>query len=585
LAEEVRLAGQIDVVLVQKAQKGQDAAFAELFDLLHRPVLNYVYHMLGNRQAAEDITQDAFIRAHARIGQLGPPWDFKSWIFRIASNLAIDHLRRERRFVAFEEPIMIGEPPTTRRPSERGVQQEETRRAVWQTLESMPTMYRQALVLREFNGLSYQELSQALECSYENARQMVHRARLRFREHHGMRMALASGIERCRELGDLLSAYRDSELDTNQRQAVKEHIDSCPYCRETEKDLKKVGVLIGGLAPIWPSPGWAAHALEQMGMVDVPTPAGGAGHELAAGGGKAVDGGVKGLLTGGGWTGNVGIMAFILAGGAGLVLLAAWLIVGALLGPSTSAPVPAVSSPAATPSPTVLATQAPSGDEAVLPTETPSVTPTPTPTATVTPTSTATPTPTPTLGPPMVMALKNSNCRFGPGSVYDVIGFLLDGQTAPIEGRNAEWTWWWIMRQDGPGHCWVWDPLVEVSGDTSGVPVIPAPPTPTPEDTTPPTVTIEHSPTGTMLPDEYDVVTFRASAEDAGGVSRIEIWLQAPGASQFSRAKACTDTTICLFNGGPYTPGTLMYFAKAWDMVGNMAESSQKLATVYGGVK
>jgi uncharacterized protein YraI len=484
-------------------------------------------------------------------------------------------LRRERRFVELEEPIMMGEPSTTRRPPERGVQREETRRAVWQTLDGMPTLYRQALVLREFNGLSYQELSQALECSYENARQLVHRARLRFRERHGMRMVLADGVERCRELGDLLSAYYDGELDTDQRRAIKEHIASCPYCRETEKDLKKVGVLIGGLAPIWPSPGWAAHVLEQMGIVDVPAPAGGAGHALATGGG----GGVKGLLVGGGGTGSVGFMAFMLAGGTGLVLLAAWLRVSSLLGPPTSAPVPAASPPVPTPSPTVMATQAPTDDEAALPTNTTTATPTPVPTATITPTSTA------TLGPPMAMALKNSNCRFGPGSIYDVIGFLLDGQTAPIEGRNAEWTWWWIKRQDGPGHCWVWDQLVKVTGDTSIVPVIPVPPTPTPEDTTPPTVTIGHKPTGTMLPDEYDVVTFRASAEDDGGVSRIEIWLQPPGSNQFSKAKTCSDATTCVYNGGPYSPGSLMYFAKAWDANGNMGESSQNLVTVYGGLK
>lgn len=176
--------------------------------------------------------------------------------------------------------------------------------------------------------------------------------------------------------------------------------------------------------------------------------------------------------------------------------------------------------------------------------------------------------------------------------IYHMLGdqqaaedITLDGQTAPIEGRNAEWTWWWIVRQDGVGHCWVWDQLVKVSGDTSSVPIILAPPTPTPEDSTPPTVSVEYSPTGTWKPDEYDVVIFSAMAEDDGNVSRIEIWLQPPGASQLSLAKTCTDTATCVYNGGPYAPGSVVYFAKAWDTVGNMGESDQEFIRIYAGLK
>ncbi len=83
---------------------------------------------------------------------------------------------------------------------------------------------------------------------------------------------------------------------------------------------------------------------------------------------------------------------------------------------------------------------------------------------------------------PMATAPQDDNCRYGPGMAYDVAGYLLAGQSARIVGRNAESTWWVIERVDGSGVCWIWDEVVTVSGDTSGVPIVtpPAAPTDTP---------------------------------------------------------------------------------------------------------
>ena len=102
---------------------------------------------------------------------------------------------------------------------------------------------------------------------------------------------------------------------------------------------------------------------------------------------------------------------------------------------------------------------------------------TPTPTATITPT--ATQTLTPTLGPPMVTALDYANCRYGPSTIYEVINALGEGLSALIIGRNTESTWWLIETQEAYGKCWIYDGVVEISGDTSRVPVVSAPPTPT----------------------------------------------------------------------------------------------------------
>ncbi len=569
------------VPLVRRAQAGDGEAFTQLFHQLHQPVLNYIYRTVGDRQAAEDITQDAFIRAHERVSQLGPPWDFKSWVFRIASNLAIDYLRQGKRFVDVEEPLEMRGPPTTQRPAERQVQRGEAREAVEATLVLMPTKYRQALVLREINGLAYGEVATALECNYDNARQLVHRARLNFRELHGIRLMAASGAVQCRELEDVLSAFRDGELSAEDQRAVKRHIAACEHCQETEEDLKKVAAMVAGLMPIFPSPGWTAGILERLKSLNGPAAQpGGTGLEKpggGAGGGAGGDGlgsAFKSLFSGGMW-GKV-ILAASIGVGAGLVTVG---IVFGMMDVTLTLPVPkplpvpytAEGEPTSLPS-------TPSPDEgAVLPVDGG-------PLAGAEP---LVPTiePIPTLGPAIAIALGNSNCRYGPGNIYHIVGFLMKDERAPIDGRNTETTWWYIERQDGPGHCWVANYLTDEEGDIAGVPVVQAPPTPTPVDTEPPVVTISYEPTGTWKPNEDDIVTFLATATDNFGIGKVEIWFQAPGEKLPALVRICGDTSTCSYPGGPYLPGTGMYYAVAVDLAGNEGTSSQDTIRIYAVVR
>ncbi len=436
--------------LVRRAQSGDREAFAELFTRLHQPVLNYVYHTLGNLQAAEDVTQDAFFRAHQHLERLGPPWDFKSWVYRIATNLAMDDLRGNKRLVEMpeegEESEPMPEAPTTRRPLERRVQQDELRRSVWGTLDRMPTTYRQALILREITGLSYEEVARSLECTYENARQLVHRARLQFREMHGLRLVLAGGAARCQTLGDMLSAYHDGELGKQERRSVETHISACPDCRETRDDLKRVGALFAGLAPILPSPQWTARLLDRLGS----GPPSGAGVGMGGGGPTLAPAPAPGLGGAAPW--------IVLAVGAPIVaaglLMGGWLLThdapAATPTPAVAGPLP----PAASPTAAATATARP-GTPAPA-----SLSPTPTTTA------------TPTLAPPSAFAPVDVNCRDYSGSIGGVVGTFQAGATAPIEGRNDDSSWWWIPNPNWMGHCWVWSGAVEERGDLSVVPLV-----------------------------------------------------------------------------------------------------------------
>ena len=550
--------------LVHRAQAGDGDAFTELFQQLHTPVLNYVYRTMGDRHAAEDITQDAFIRAHQRIGQLGPPYDFKSWVFRIASNLAIDSLRQSKRFVDLDEPMDPLGPMTTKRPAERKVQQSQARQSVQDTLALMPTAFRQAIILRELSGLGYQEVANTLECSYDNARQLVHRARLNFRELHGMRLMADSGAVQCREIGDLLSALHDGELSTEDRRTIRKHIKTCEHCKETEKDLRKVAGIVAGLTPILPSPGWLESVMEKIssqGLQSTPlhpvspaTPASSAGISSGA------------AVSGSGWVFKLAAGAAVALIGAGaLVIAGVWVFGQVTSNPTTIDPLAVEGTVQA-----ILAqTPLPATEPIEPPTQAPNA---PAPPA-VTPTATEATESLPSIeqGPPIAVGLVNSNCRWGPDAVYDIVDYLLQDQQTPILGRDAQWFWWLVERVDFPGTCWVANNLTDELGDTSQVPIILAPPTPTPVDSQAPTLMLSHSPNNPL---SNQVVNFDVSASDPGGIAWIEIWVRPPGQSVATLLGTCNNTTTCRLSGGPYSAGQGQYFARAEDQAGNQVESS-----------
>jgi len=116
--------------------------------------------------------------------------------------------------------------------------------------------------------------------------------------------------------------------------------------------------------------------------------------------------------------------------------------------------------------------------------------PLPSATITLTPTDTSTPTP----AVPMISVTVNTNCRFGPGSIYDYLGALLVGETAEIVGRDPSGEYWYIRNPDDPAHfCWLWGEYAQPVGNFGSLPILTPPPSPTPTYT--PTATATYTPT------------------------------------------------------------------------------------------
>jgi RNA polymerase sigma factor (sigma-70 family) len=167
-----------DVTLVRRTLAGDKDAFTVLVEKYKDPVYNVAYRMLGNATEAEDVAQEAFVRAYTQLRTYKEAHRFSTWLLSIASHLSIDQLRR-RRFLAlplenvpFLEWIAdLGTGP------EQAAVQGETSDEMQRLLQHIPLKYRSVLILRYWHDLSYEEIASALHLTPALVKARLHRAR------------------------------------------------------------------------------------------------------------------------------------------------------------------------------------------------------------------------------------------------------------------------------------------------------------------------------------------------------------------------------------------------------------------------
>jgi RNA polymerase sigma-70 factor (ECF subfamily) len=164
-----------DHELVIAARKGERDAFRTLFERYHRRAYALAFGVLRHQDDALDVVQDAFIKAHKYLDKFEGNSSFYTWLYRIVMNLAIDHLRKHRRVrpVELDEsrleetaettdgllPRILGGNPG------RALQDKEIRSRIDRALDELSDNHRAVLVMRELEGLSYEEMAQAMACS------------------------------------------------------------------------------------------------------------------------------------------------------------------------------------------------------------------------------------------------------------------------------------------------------------------------------------------------------------------------------------------------------------------------------------
>lgn len=169
-----------DQNLVERARSGDQQAFALLFEQYHAPILNYLHRMVSDRALAEDLTQDTFIKAYNALPRTKPDLAFKAWLYRIATNTAISHMRRGR-IVKWLPFLSDREHPEER--LERSVARKADIAAA---LDRLPKHYAAALLLRHYQGLSLAETAQALDITENAAKLRLFRARKAFAQIYGV---------------------------------------------------------------------------------------------------------------------------------------------------------------------------------------------------------------------------------------------------------------------------------------------------------------------------------------------------------------------------------------------------------------
>lgn len=171
-------------------RKEERQAFDELVQRYHRQAYNIAYRMAGNHADAEDLTQEAFIRAFRFFGQYKRELPFDSWLYKIMSNVFVDMLRRKPKasIRSLDAPIATDDGETTLEIADDGpspedqLMSQQMDHTLQGALNALPEDFRLAVIYADIEGFSYEEIADAMRCSIGTVRSRLHRGRKMLRE-------------------------------------------------------------------------------------------------------------------------------------------------------------------------------------------------------------------------------------------------------------------------------------------------------------------------------------------------------------------------------------------------------------------
>jgi len=191
-AKDLQSLGDREIVALAKA--GKEIAYRELLRRYERPVFSLVYRMVRDRTLAEDLAQETFIKVLNALDSYRPEYKFSSWIFKIANNAAIDHLRRREL-----DTLSLDGSPDARTADEvaatalqatdhaesplEELESRETGSAIERAIGRLRPEYRTCILLRHVEGRSYEEIADVMDLPLGTVKTYIHRARLELREY------------------------------------------------------------------------------------------------------------------------------------------------------------------------------------------------------------------------------------------------------------------------------------------------------------------------------------------------------------------------------------------------------------------
>lgn len=176
-----------DHSLIEATRQGDEAAFAEIMRRYRSPIVNFLYRFLNDYEEAVDLAQETFVRIYFAIDRYHTSYAFSTYIYRIASNLAISELRRRkrRRILSLSGLLQNGsheeaadfEPADERKLPDADLVDDEQSRVIARAIAALPEKYRLPLILRDIEGRSYEDVAAILELGLGTTKSRISRAR------------------------------------------------------------------------------------------------------------------------------------------------------------------------------------------------------------------------------------------------------------------------------------------------------------------------------------------------------------------------------------------------------------------------
>ena len=304
--------------LVAAVRRGDDRAFEALYSRYQRRIHAYVVGMVKDHGRAEDVTQEVFVAALRRMRATERPIAFRPWIYEIAKNACIDQYRRTRRTeeVSLEAdeglaPADYGKLVNSDPTPEAAVANKQDLDNLCGALGGLSDAHHEILVLREFEGLSYQEIGERMNMSRPAVESTLFRARRRLTEEFD---ELVTGA-RCLRIQSLIATASETRLGTRESRRLSRHISHCQPCRRE--------AMVAGLdsAILTHVPLRRRAAAKIAGLLPFPFVT-----RSRGGGGGGGDASLA-SSSGGGWMANLPLLSEQLAGGWGKLATAAVVLV------------------------------------------------------------------------------------------------------------------------------------------------------------------------------------------------------------------------------------------------------------------
>jgi len=191
LGGEARPILMSDHALIEATKGGDEAAFDEIMGRYRNPITNYLYRFLNDYEEAVDLAQETFVRVYFALDRYHTEYAFSTYIYRIATNLAISEIRRRKRrkllsltglFQSDEDQAVEYQPPDDRPLPDAQLANEERDKTIAAAIAALPEKYRVPIILRDIEGRSYDEVAEIMGLGLGTTKSRISRARALLKE-------------------------------------------------------------------------------------------------------------------------------------------------------------------------------------------------------------------------------------------------------------------------------------------------------------------------------------------------------------------------------------------------------------------